>query len=164
MGLLCVSVWGIKRAFVEFVVFRTLFWVIPSPNRASFTQDFCHHAARLILGDDFVLSNKTRVTSVQAISGTGALRLAAEFVGKFMPGKPCYISNPSWGTLRCGANSAWVWRKTSLKSLERFEILFFPFFWPVRAHTINKVLTENVAVAMGNGVQVITSQSLRRVA
>jgi len=61
------------------------------------SPDFCHHAARLILGDDFVLSNKTRVTSVQAISGTGALRLAAEFVGKFMPGKPCYISNPSWG-------------------------------------------------------------------
>lgn len=38
------------------------------------------------------------VASVQAISGTGALRLAAELVSKFMPGKACYISNPSWGT------------------------------------------------------------------
>jgi aspartate aminotransferase len=61
------------------------------------SQEFCHHAARLIMGDEFVLANKDRVTSVQAISGTGALRLAAEFIAKFMPGKACYISNPSWG-------------------------------------------------------------------
>jgi hypothetical protein len=52
----------------------------------------------LVLGNEFVQANKERVTSVQAISGTGALRLAAEFVGKFMPGKACYISNPTWGT------------------------------------------------------------------
>lgn len=68
-----------------------------------------------------MLANKDRVTSVQAISGTGALRLAAEFVGKFMKGKPCYISNPTWGTHSI-ANSS---QRTFGFDLSQFEIRFF---------------------------------------
>lgn len=32
----------------------------------------------------------------QAISGTGALRVAFEFLAKFLPGD-VYVSNPTWG-------------------------------------------------------------------
>jgi len=37
------------------------------------------------------------VTS-QAISGTGALRVAFEFLAKFLPGD-VYVSNPTWGKI-----------------------------------------------------------------
>jgi aspartate/tyrosine/aromatic aminotransferase len=34
---------------------------------------------------------------IQALSGTGALRVGAAFVGKFMKGTKVFISNPTWG-------------------------------------------------------------------
>jgi aspartate aminotransferase len=37
------------------------------------------------------------VACIQALSGTGALRVGAAFVGKFMPGTKVFISNPTWG-------------------------------------------------------------------
>lgn len=36
---------------------------------------------------------------IQALSGTGALRVGAAFVGKFMKGTKVFISNPTWGEL-----------------------------------------------------------------
>jgi hypothetical protein len=84
------------------------------------------------LGDDFVLSNQDRVTSVQAISGTGALRLAAEFIGKFMPGKPCYISNPSWGMYFY--YSCFEVLPTKGAPFVELAHLFFPLLWPSSPH------------------------------
>lgn len=40
-----------------------------------------------------------RVVCIQALSGTGALRVGAAFVGKFMKGTKVFISNPTWGEL-----------------------------------------------------------------
>jgi aspartate aminotransferase len=37
---------------------------------------------------------------VQAISGTGALRLCAQFLQRFKPGTAVFISNPTWGPHR----------------------------------------------------------------
>jgi aspartate/tyrosine/aromatic aminotransferase len=37
-----------------------------------------------------------RVASIQSLSGTGALRIAFDFVRQFVPG-PVYVSNPTWG-------------------------------------------------------------------
>lgn len=38
-----------------------------------------------------------RVAVLQALSGTGSLRVGAAFIAKFMPGATVYISNPTWG-------------------------------------------------------------------
>ena len=38
------------------------------------------------------------MATAQTLSGTGALRLGAEFMKKFAQGKTVYISNPTWGT------------------------------------------------------------------
>lgn len=51
----------------------------------------------MILNQEFVNNNKEKIVSVQTISGTGAVRLAAEFISKFFPNRTCYISKPSWG-------------------------------------------------------------------
>ena len=37
---------------------------------------------------------------VQSLSGTGSLRVGAEFISKFLPGTTVYLSNPTWGNHR----------------------------------------------------------------
>ena len=39
----------------------------------------------------------TQVCGVQAISGTGSLRLGFEFLKKHYPCKTVYLSSPTWG-------------------------------------------------------------------
>ena len=51
-------------------------------------------AAKLIFGDDFDLS---QLASAQTISGTGALRVAADFLAMSQPNATAYFSNPTWG-------------------------------------------------------------------
>eukprot|EP00466_Bigelowiella_natans_P008742 jgi/Bigna1/49449/estExt_Genewise1.C_480012 len=41
-----------------------------------------------------------RIAVIQSISGTGSLRLGAEFFTRFMPGKSIFISNPTWANHR----------------------------------------------------------------
>ncbi|KAH8681704.1 aminotransferase class I and II [Xylariales sp. PMI_506] len=66
----------------------------PIAGIASFTSK----AAELILGGPTSPAIKEkRVTSLQTISGTGAVHLGALFLAKFFPGtKKVYLSNPTW--------------------------------------------------------------------
>lgn len=58
--------------------------------------EFAAAAAGLILGPDSPAGGRT--ASVQALSGTGALRVLAEFVANVLPeGTSVYLSDPSWG-------------------------------------------------------------------
>ncbi|XP_049848150.1 uncharacterized protein LOC126311233 [Schistocerca gregaria] len=57
---------------------------------------FSSLAANLILGDAFYNANTRRIVSVQALSGTGAVRLGAEFACKWFRNCVVYISNPTW--------------------------------------------------------------------
>lgn len=61
-------------------------------------QDFCDASARLIFGEDSdVIKNKMYVTA-QSISGTGGLRVGAEFLKKFFPfNKTVWMPTPTWG-------------------------------------------------------------------
>ncbi|KAI8473711.1 MAG: aspartate aminotransferase [Monoraphidium minutum] len=51
----------------------------------------------LLLGAGHPAIKEGRVACIQALSGTGALRVGAAFIGKFMPGTKVFISNPTWG-------------------------------------------------------------------
>jgi aspartate/tyrosine/aromatic aminotransferase len=42
-------------------------------------------------------AQENRVATLQSLSGTGSLRVAAQFIGKFLPGTTAYLSNPTWG-------------------------------------------------------------------
>ncbi|EFA75395.1 aspartate aminotransferase [Heterostelium album PN500] len=65
----------------------------PIAGVASFNQ----LSAQLALGEDSAPLKEKRVVTVQAISGTGALRIAAEFIARFLPGATAYVPNPTWG-------------------------------------------------------------------
>lgn len=45
----------------------------------------------LMFGEDSPAIKENRVFSMQGLSGTGSLRLAADFIAEFMPSKTCYI-------------------------------------------------------------------------
>eukprot|EP00002_Diphylleia_rotans_P001573 TRINITY_DN1086_c0_g1_i1.p1 TRINITY_DN1086_c0_g1~~TRINITY_DN1086_c0_g1_i1.p1 ORF type:complete len:408 (+),score=108.20 TRINITY_DN1086_c0_g1_i1:71-1294(+) len=61
-------------------------------------KDFQDAAARLAFGDHCAALHEGRVVTLQALSGTGAVRLGASFVGRFFPkGTIVYLSAPTWG-------------------------------------------------------------------
>jgi len=53
---------------------------------------------KMIFGADSKLIKDGLVATVQTLSGTGALRVGAEFARRYAPGKSIYVSNPTWGT------------------------------------------------------------------
>ena len=62
-------------------------------------KSFTDASIRLILGKDSIAIKEKRLTACQSISGTGAVRLGAEFISRFFKGH-CYISNPTWANHR----------------------------------------------------------------
>jgi len=51
---------------------------------------------RLIFGAESEVLNSGRAVTVQAIGGTGALKVGADFLRRFAPGAQLWISDPSW--------------------------------------------------------------------
>ncbi|RYZ03165.1 MAG: aspartate/tyrosine/aromatic aminotransferase [Myxococcales bacterium] len=50
----------------------------------------------LLLGKDSELIAAGRVVTAQALGGTGALKLGADFLRRWLPGSELYLSAPSW--------------------------------------------------------------------
>ena len=66
-----------------------------------------------------------RVATLQSLSGTGSLRVGAEFISKFLPGRTVYLSNPTWCALavfQLGAQA--VKASTKFGSASRNTYLF----------------------------------------
>jgi len=61
------------------------------------TPEFQKASANLLFGEDSPALKEDRVASVQAISGTGALRVAGEFLNRFYTKKEIYLPDPTWG-------------------------------------------------------------------
>jgi len=59
--------------------------------------EFCDLAIRMLLGKSRPIV-ENRVATVQTLSGTGSLRVAGEFIKRFIPGRTVYLSSPTWGT------------------------------------------------------------------
>lgn len=62
----------------------------------------------LLLGADNPIINEGRVATVQSLSGTGSLRLAAAFIQRYLPGAKVLISSPTWGNHKNILNDAAV--------------------------------------------------------
>jgi aromatic-amino-acid transaminase len=50
----------------------------------------------LVFGADSAIIQEKRAITVQALGGTGALKLGADFLKRFAPDSDVYISDPSW--------------------------------------------------------------------
>ncbi|KAH1057196.1 hypothetical protein J1N35_035261 [Gossypium stocksii] len=60
-------------------------------------SEFNKLSAKLILGDDSPAIQENRVATAQCLSGTGSLRVGAEFLAKHYHQRTIYIPQPSWG-------------------------------------------------------------------
>lgn len=56
--------------------------------------------ADLLLGAGHPAIKEGRVATLQSLSGTGSLRVAAAFINSWLPGRTAYLSNPTWGNHR----------------------------------------------------------------
>lgn len=64
--------------------------------------------AELLLGADNPLLEEQRVATVQGLSGTGSLRIAAALIERYFPGAKVLISSPTWGNHKNIFNDARV--------------------------------------------------------
>ncbi|MCO5574287.1 hypothetical protein L7F22_028069 [Adiantum nelumboides] len=64
--------------------------------------------AELLLGADNPIIKEGRVATVQSLSGTGSLRLAAAFIQRYLPGTKVLLSSPTWGNHKNIFNDAGV--------------------------------------------------------
>lgn len=64
---------------------------------------YCQLAVGLAYGEDAQVLKDKRVASVQALSGTGAVRLFADFIKRFRPETEAYLPVPTWS--KYGHNS-----------------------------------------------------------
>lgn len=60
-------------------------------------EEFTQAATTMLLGEDSPAIKQNRVFGVQALSGTGALRVGAEFLARVMKYDTYYFSDPTWG-------------------------------------------------------------------
>jgi aromatic-amino-acid transaminase len=60
----------------------------------------------LVFGAGSAIIQDKRAVTVQAIGGTGALKIGADFLQRFAPGSAVYISDPSWENHRALFESA----------------------------------------------------------
>ncbi len=54
-------------------------------------------AKRLVFGDALADSDGARITTVQSLGGTGALKLGADVIARVAPGAVVAMSRPTWG-------------------------------------------------------------------
>lgn len=66
----------------------------------------------LVFGADNPVIQEKRALTVQALGGTGALKLGADFIKRLRPGAAIWISNPSWENHRALFESAGFTVKT----------------------------------------------------
>jgi aromatic-amino-acid transaminase len=60
----------------------------------------------LVFGADSPIIQEKRAVTVQAVGGTGALKLGADFLQRFSPNSQVFISDPSWENHRALFESA----------------------------------------------------------
>lgn len=60
-------------------------------------EPFATAATCMILGSDSTSFKEGRAFGIQTLSGTGALRVGAEFLARIMKSSVVYSSNPTWG-------------------------------------------------------------------
>lgn len=64
-------------------------------------DSFTKASVSLLLGDDSPAIKENRAHGVQSLSGTGALRIGAEFLANKLGRNVVYYSSPTWGKLNC---------------------------------------------------------------
>lgn len=109
-----------------------------SPDYARLTQQLC-------FGPELAASLKGRLVSLQSPGGTGALRVAADFIAKNLPAKTVWMSNPTW------ANHHGIFQAPGLetKSYAYFDSQSLSLDYPAFIDAISAIPAGDVVVLHG---------------
>jgi Aminotransferase class I and II len=83
-------------------------------------KPFINSAVQLALGDDSQAIKENRVAAIQSLSGTGACRIMAEFMHRFMPG--CICCQQSSNHTHLWPAMFWVWCFCLAVPLSAFQV------------------------------------------
>ncbi|XP_048744308.2 aspartate aminotransferase, cytoplasmic-like [Ostrea edulis] len=87
--------------------------------------DFRNAALKLLLGEDSPALVENRVEGVQAIGGTGAIRLCADFCKKMLGYDSMYTSSPTWG------NHLGIFKSCGYSNVKQYR------YWDAQNRTID---------------------------
>ena len=96
----------------------------------------------LLLGTDSEIVALGRAVTVQALGGTGGLRVGADFLRKFAPGAKVAISTPSWENHR------------ALFEAAGFEVISYPYY-DAATHGLDFAAMRASLNAMASGTIVV---------
>lgn len=85
-------------------------------------KEYVTLARALAFGKDKEYIDHARVASMQALSGTGSLRMGAEFIAENAPGINVYLPTPTWG------NHFNIFRHAGVKNVLKYRFFFFLSF------------------------------------
>ena len=80
------------------------------------TPEYNHAVQALLLGEDHEIIRSERVVTVQSPGGTGALRIAGDFISRHFPSARLWISQPTW------ANHPKIFQSAGI------EVQTYPYF------------------------------------
>jgi len=96
---------------------------------------------KMVFGEDSKILEEKRVLTVQALGGTGALRIGADFISRFSSNSHVWISNPSWENHR------------ALFEADGFTVHSYPYYDPLtRTINFNGMMTELKSMPAGSTV------------
>ncbi|KXZ53448.1 hypothetical protein GPECTOR_7g1347 [Gonium pectorale] len=98
-------------------------------------RDFISESVQLAYGEGHPVIADKQVAAVQALSGTGACRVFAEFQKRYMPGTKVYIPAPTW------SNHFNIWRDAGV------EFAKYRYYQPASRGLDFEGLLEDVAAA-----------------
>jgi len=78
-------------------------------------DSFSKAATSMLLGENCKAIGEGRAFGVQALSGTGALRIGAEFLNRINGFSCCYYSDPTWG------NHGLIFKNAGFKDLRKYK-------------------------------------------
>lgn len=103
---------AVQRAELARVQAHAARGYLPIEGIAGYNQG----AQQLLLGKDSPIMAAGRAITMQALGGTGALKIGADFLRKLLPGSKVAISNPSWENHR------------ALFERAGFEVIDYPYY------------------------------------
>ncbi len=98
---------------------------------------------KLVFGETSDVVSQKRVATVQAIGGTGALKIGADFLKRFSPGSQVWISDPSWENHR------------ALFEYAGFKVNTYPYYDPLTRGVDFSGMADTISVLPAGSIVVL---------
>jgi aromatic-amino-acid transaminase len=129
----------IKRAEQTLAVGGAPKAYLPMDGLAAFNKA----AQQMLFGPEHAAVRESRIVTVQALGGTGGLKVGADFLKRFNPGAEVWISDPSWENHRALFESA------------GFKVNTYPYYDPATTGFKYQAMLDALRKLPRNGIVIL---------